>query len=71
MSKINEFIKTIQEDKAYGWIANHGYELSKSELCDIIKEYDFAIQSMKPYDTKEDIHNAVAEELMMIYGEEC
>jgi hypothetical protein len=25
---------------------------------------------MKPYDTKEDIHNAVAEELMMIYGEE-
>jgi hypothetical protein len=70
MSKINEFIKAIQEDKAYGWIANHGCGLSKDELCNIIKEYDYAIQSMKPYDTKEDIHNAVAEELMMIYGEE-
>lgn len=68
---MKEFIKAVQEDKAYGWIANHGYELSKSELCDIIKEYDFAIQSMNLSDTKEDIHNAVAEELMMIYGEEC
>ena len=70
MSKINEFIKAVQEDKAYGWIANHGYGLSKDELCNIIKEYDYAIQSMNPYDTKEDIHNAVAEELMMIYVEE-
>lgn len=67
---MKDFIAALREGKGYGWIANHGYELSKSELCDIIKEYDFAIQSMKPYDTKEDIHNAVAEELMMIYGEE-
>lgn len=67
---IKEFIKAVKENKAYGWIANHGHELSKDELCNIIKEYDFAIQSMNPYDTKEDIHNSIAEELDIIYGEE-
>ena len=37
MSKLNEFTEALKEGKGYGWIANHGYSLSKEELCNIIK----------------------------------
>lgn len=68
---MKEFIKAIQEDKAYGWIANHGHELSKDELVGIIKEYDFAIHSMNICDGKEDLYDSIYEELVVRYGEEC
>ena len=40
------------------------------ELVDIIKEYDFAVQTMNFGDTKEEVHDAIIEELKMRYEEE-
>jgi len=57
MSKINEFIEALRQGKGYGWIANHGWELSKDELCNIIKECLYSIDD-------------VADNLEDLYGEE-
>lgn len=70
MSKMKEFIKALEEDKAYGWMCNNGYSMRVDELVDIIKEYDFAVQTMNFGDTKEDVHAAIIEELNMRYEEE-
>ena len=70
MSKIHEFIEAVKDGDGYDWIANNGHELNKYELIDILKEYDYAIYSMKPYDDKEDVYNSIYEELSDLYFEE-
>ena len=67
MSKMNEFIEAIKEDRAYGWIANHGHELSKDDLCNIIKEYEYA-RTMT--DVEDLFKDHVVENLEDLYGEE-
>lgn len=63
MSTIKEFIEALKEERSYDWISRNGWGLTKDELIDIIKEYDFAIHSMKSYDSKEDVYDSIAEEL--------
>jgi hypothetical protein len=71
MSKINEFIEALREGNGYTWISNHGWELGKEELINIIKEYDYAIHSQTmTSDEENDIYTAAAEELEAMYGEE-
>lgn len=64
---MKEFIKAIQEDKAYGWIANHGHELSKDDLCNIIKEYEYA-RTMT--DVEDLFKDHIVENLEDLYGED-
>ena len=72
MDKIKEFIAALREGKSYDWIANHGWELSKDELCRIIKEYDYAIYSKTKMAYKEqEVYDCVADELEEFYEEEC
>ena len=40
---MEDFIKALREGKAYEFISNHGWEMSKDDLIRIIKEYDYAI----------------------------
>ena len=70
MSKMKEFIAALRDGKSYEWIANHGWELNKDDLIRIIKEYDYAIHSMKHYDDKDDVYDAIYVELMDWYSEE-
>ena len=69
MDKMNEFTEALRECKGYDWIANHGWELSKEELINIIKEYDYAIHSMILCE-ETDMYCSVADELEERYGEE-
>ena len=69
MSKINEYIKALQNGNGFDWIAKHGHELNKFELIDIVKEFDYAIHSMGICDGKEDLYDAVYESLNDIYEE--
>lgn len=71
MSKINGFIEALREGKGYGWIANHGYSLSKEELCNIIKEYEYARTEMNDDLTEDIFKDFIAENLEDLYGEEC
>ena len=72
MANMRDYIKSLTEDKSYDWICNHGWELTKDDLISIIKEFDYAIGSMKPYDSKEDVYESIAEELTdrCLYDEE-
>ena len=71
MNKMNEFIAALRRGKGYGWIADHGWELSKDELCDIIKEYEYARTEMNDDLAENLFKDYVIENLEDIYGEEC
>lgn len=68
---MNEFIAALREGKGYGWIANHGWELSKDELVNIIKEYDYSIHRSVTTDSELYMYSFVADSLEEMYGEEC
>lgn len=69
MDKMNEFIKALENGKGYDWMCNHGKDLNKYELIDIIKEYDYAIHSNLLYVESEEIYKSTAESLNEIYSE--
>lgn len=72
MDKINEFISALREGNGYDWISRNNCELSKDELVNIIKEYDYAIHNETMTRNEEmGMYRAVANELEEIYGEEC
>lgn len=63
---MKEFIKALRENKAYGYIANNGHNMSKEDLINIIKEYEYAIQSHE----EKEVHNRIAislEEMLDVY----
>lgn len=70
MEKINEFIKALSEGKGYDWICNHGHELNKYELLDIIKEYEYARTEMEDELAKDLFKDFVSDNLNVIYEEE-
>lgn len=72
MDKINEYIEALRNGKGFDWICNHGNELNKYELIDIVKELDYAIyDNLYDFDQKE-VYEAAADELndMYYYDEE-
>lgn len=52
---IDEFLKALDNDKEYDFIANHYHEMSKSDLKDILLEYIYA--SEKHSDVKESVND--------------
>lgn len=42
---IQDFINAFEEGKAFELISNHGYEFSKTELIDIVKELIYGIET--------------------------
>ena len=68
MDKMNQYIEALKNGKGYDWIANHGHELNKYELIDIVKELDYAIYDWK-FDSEE-IYKSAAECLHESYNYE-
>ena len=66
-NKVQEFIDALRKGKGYGWICNHGHELNKYELIDIVKELDYAISNSME---KEDIYECAATELADMYEDD-
>ena len=69
---INDYIKALREDKGYDWIARHGWELSKDELINIIKEFDYAVEDLcdHVFEDKQIAYDSVALELENYYMDE-
>lgn len=60
---MKEFLKAMENGTEYDYIAQHSYEMSKDELATILKEYIYQIHSMGICDGKEDVQDAVFENL--------
>lgn len=70
MNMMNNFIEALKNGKGYDWICNHGHELNKYELLDIIKEYEYARTEMEDAFAKDLFKDFVADNLNVIYEEE-
>lgn len=61
----------LKSDNLYDFICNHGHEMSKDELSNIIKELVYAVGKVCLLESdKQDIFNAAADELIDQYEEE-
>ena len=40
---LKEYVEALKNGNGYQFICDNGYEMSKSELCDIIKEFTYVI----------------------------
>ena len=72
MDNMKNYIKALRENKGYDWIASHGWSLTKDELINIIKEFDYAVHELCVYvhEDEQDTYNAVALELENYYLDE-
>ena len=63
---MKNYVKALREGKGYQYICDYGHLLSKSELCDIIKEFDYVIKNLSNQNEKsngylEDVANSIQE----------
>ena len=40
------YVDALRKGNGYQYICNNGHEMSKSELCEIIKEFDYIIKGL-------------------------
>lgn len=60
-NRMKAYIEALRNGNSYNYICEHGYEFTKDELIDIIKELDYAIYSEAKYAIKaSDIYEAAA-----------
>ena len=43
---LKEYVEALKNGNGYQFICDNGYEMSKSELCDIIKEFTYVIKDL-------------------------
>jgi hypothetical protein len=55
-----ELADAIRGGHGYDYFCQNGHDYSKSELVDILKEYDYAIHRMNLTSTKETVYDTVA-----------
>lgn len=70
MDYMKDYIKALREGRSFDWISNHGHELSRYELIDIIKELDYAIHDQLFESDKEYVISAAREALENYYCNE-
>jgi hypothetical protein len=72
MNGIEEFIQVLKHNpsRAYDFICENYYRMSKDELKDITKELIFAIHTRTTEEEHDEILNDVAEELENFYVED-
>ena len=58
-----ELVDAIRCGHGYDYYCQNGTDFSKSELVDIIKEYDYAIYKMNLVSTKESVYEMIADNI--------
>ena len=43
---LEKYIESLKNGNGYQFICDNGHEMSKSELCDIIKEFTYVIKNL-------------------------
>ena len=40
------YVKALRKGNGYQYICDNGYDMSKAELCDIIKEFEYILKKL-------------------------
>lgn len=43
---LKKYVEALKTGSGYQFICDNGHEMSKAELCDIIKEFDYVIKNL-------------------------
>lgn len=43
---LKDYVDALRKGNGYQYICNNGHEMSKSELCDVIKEFYYIIKGL-------------------------
>ena len=43
---LKKYVEALKTGNGYQFICNNGHEMTKTELCDIIKEFDYVITNL-------------------------
>ena len=43
---LEKYVEALKNGNGYQYICDNGHEMSKSELCDIIKEFHYVIKDL-------------------------
>lgn len=43
---LKEYVKALKSGNGYQFICDNGYDMTKSELCDIIKEFTYVVSGL-------------------------
>ena len=43
---LKKYVEALKTGRGYQFICDNGHEMSKTELCDIIKEFDYVIENL-------------------------
>lgn len=70
MNSMKDFINALKKGKGYDWICQHGQDLNKYELIDIIKELLYSIRSCESDSGANYIYDVAVEQLCYLYQEE-
>lgn len=57
LTRNRELVKAIKEDCLFDYITNHGYEYSKQELIEIIKELTYTVHCFLDDEIEEEAFN--------------
>ena len=67
MSKMTEYIEALKKERGSNWIMNHGTDLTKEELINIILKLDWAIYETDPYCYAKGIYRSTVNKLEDAY----
>ena len=43
---LKKYVDALRKDTGYQFICDNGHEMSKSDLCNIIKEFDYVVRDL-------------------------
>ena len=53
---LERYVDALRKGNGYQFICDNGHEMSKSELCDIIKEFDYVVKDLSCRNEDSDIY---------------
>lgn len=53
---LKKYVEALKNGNGYQYICDNGHEMSKLELCDIIKEFDYVIKDLSKINTGSNIY---------------
>ena len=53
---LEKYVDALQKGTGYQFICDNGHEMSKSDLCNIIKEFDYVVKDLSYRNEDSDIY---------------
>ena len=53
---LEKYVEALKNGEGYQFICDNGYSMSKSELCDIIKEFHYTVRELSKRNVGSDVY---------------